>query len=251
MERLFRHSLAAAGLLALILAACSSPDRSTWPRVRVLLDPAARPFITDYALKNFARSEGANFELNYQPAGEIPQLLANGTPADVVLVTDLAVWRKLDQGGLLADPPWRFEYHRQTVLIVTAADGPDLRPISMENPAGSTAGRLAERALKAARLWENHQKSLILCPGEAAALEAVTAGRARSAAILSDSEPRLATPWRVARRLDPYPAWPAFVAAGVSARPAARPEVARRGWSFLDRAVCRPEEGLTVSKVKK
>ncbi len=248
VARLWGHFLAVVGLLALMLAACAPPDRSAWPRVRVLLDPAARPFITDSALKEFARSEGAVFDLNWQGAETIPELLARGTPADVVLVTDPAVWRKLEQGEILAAAPWRFEYHRQAVLLVTAADGAPLQPVALENPADSVAGRLTERALKPAGLWSNDRGALIFCANGAGALGAVAAGRARSAAILSESGSSLAAPWRVARRIDPYPDWPAFAAAGVPARPTAAPQLARRGWSFLERVINRSEEGLTRQK---
>ncbi len=176
VARLWGHFLAVVGLLALMLAACAPPDRSAWPRVRVLLDPAARPFITDSALKEFARSEGAVFDLNWQGAETIPELLARGTPADVVLVTDPAVWRKLEQGEILAAAPWRFEYHRQAVLLVTAADGAPLQPVALENPADSVAGRLTERALKPAGLWSNDRGALIFC-----ANGAVRLGRLRPA----------------------------------------------------------------------
>lgn len=245
MSRIATYALA----LGFLLAACSPPDKAQWPRVRVLLDPASRVFLTDYILNEFPRSEGVFLDLDIQPAGTIPELLAKGAPADVVLISDAEAWAGLARKGLIAEPPWRFEYHRQTILMIAKADSADLQPIAIPNPAQTVAGRLAERALKQAGIWAAHQPSLIMCSDEAGALAAVSSGRARSAAVLSDSEPdpsRL----RVSLRLDPYPDLPACAAGAVVARPGVNP-LARRAWAFLERAVNRAEEGFTPTKVKK
>ncbi|MCE5229222.1 hypothetical protein LLG95_06455 [bacterium] len=240
-------------LIVVAAVACTPPEPSKWPRARVLLDPPARRLISDRDLTEFPRLDGSFLELNVQPADRIRALIAKGGEADVVIVTDPALWRELHPQ--LAGGPWRFEACRRTILIVTPADGASSGslPLAVDAPDTET-GRMAQLALKEAGIWKldprsslTSPKNILLVGGEAAAIDAVRAGRSRGAVVLSDFEARMGGSWRVERRLDPYPDRPGYVAGGVPVR-SAQPELARRAWSFLERAVKPRELGYAAKE---
>ncbi len=224
----------------LVWIGCALPEREQWPRLVVLVDPAAAALIKGEGLARFEQMDGTRIELRIEPPLELARLLAAAEPADLLLTSDDELWQQAAEQDWLAEPPWRFELERRQVIILApeAARPWDLTqllmagPLAIEDAQLSREGATARQALVAAGLWDRVRP--LHAPSPAAAMAAVTEGRAAAAALVEEPAGAVPPGWRLAARLDPYPHMPTSLAGAVLAAPRL-PRESRRAWNYLEK----------------
>lgn len=119
-----------------------------------------------------AQHPGSKILLNFGASGALLQQLAKGAPVDVFASADQETMTMAEQQGLVAAGE-RKDFARNTLVLIVPADSqsaikqladlnqPGIQKVAIGNSASVPAGRYAQRALEAAKLWPAVQAKAI------------------------------------------------------------------------------------------
>jgi molybdate transport system substrate-binding protein len=85
------------GLFLIVVAGCASAGPAEAAEIKVLSAGAVRSIVTELA-EAFRKETGQTVTLTFGTVGVVRQKLAAGEPADVVIMTDVAIDQMAEQG---------------------------------------------------------------------------------------------------------------------------------------------------------
>ncbi len=225
---------------------CGIADRERWPRVRVIAGQKAEGYVTVRLKSRFAYMDGTIVEVEFVPEDRLPQILSEGTQADVVIFYDPKIMDELAERGLLADPPWRFLIEREKVALVSRADeaetvqsldrflSSDLAPLASLSRDGERATSLIYKALATGGLPRHFERTMEMakCPGRL--LEGIREGQIRFGLLHTSHIVQHMSSWARWTVVDPSPRAPSHCG-GAVLKHSQRPKTAHRLWSFVQK----------------
>jgi molybdate transport system substrate-binding protein len=183
-----------------------------------------------------AQHPGTKLLLNFGASDALLAQIAHGAPVDVFASADQETMDKAEAQKLLA-PGTRRDFAANTLVLVTPADSvlglktladlqrPAVKHVAMGNPAGVPAGRYAQGALEAAKLWGQVQAKAVFAQNVRQAMDYVARGEAEAGFVYSTDAAVMKDKVKVAANIptDKPIAYPvARIAAGPNAEGAAQ-----------------------------
>lgn len=200
------------------------------------LDPAFRELAALFE----AAHPGTRVTMNFGASGALLQQIARGTPADVFASADQATMDRARALVLVAQRR-NFATNALVVIVPAASSVPppatlaDLaRPayarIALGQPTSVPAGRYAQEALQAARLWATIQPRVVSAANVRQALDQVARGEADAGFVYATDAARMPTQVKPVLKVA-TPTAIVYAAAPLAA--AAQPALAARFVEFL------------------
>lgn len=177
----------ATGIIAL---AAPRPARAQ-PTPPLIAGAADLQFALAEVAARFRTETGLEVRLSFGSSGNITRQIEQGSPVELFLSADEAFVFRLTEGGHARDRGELYAIGRIVLFtppgsplraaggleaIRTALDAGQIRRIAIANPEHAPYGRAAERALRAAGLWERIRPHLVLGENVAQAAQFALAG---------------------------------------------------------------------------
>lgn len=177
--------------------------------------------------------------LNTGGSGMLVQQIIAGAPVDVLVSADTdTVQRGIAQGVL--DAATRVDIARNRLVLVTPLEGtintaealaqPQIKRIAVGKPASVPAGRYAQQALQAAKLWVALQPKLVYADNVRQALDYVARGEVQAALVYATDAQLLPGKVRIAATLAGHDA---IVYPAIAVRGSKQAALAQRFITFL------------------
>jgi molybdate transport system substrate-binding protein len=143
-----------------------------------------------------AQNPGTKLLFNFAASDALLAQIANGAPVDVFASADQQTMDKADAQKLLA-PFTRRDFVTNTLVLVVPVDSPlglkdladlprpEVKHVAIGNPASVPAGRYAQGALEAAKLWQVVNPKAVFAQNVRQALDYVARGEAEAGFVYS------------------------------------------------------------------
>jgi molybdate transport system substrate-binding protein len=186
-----------------------------------------------------AANPGVTVRLNFAGSGQLMQQIIAGAPVDVLASADPdTLQRGINQGVL--DAATRRDFARNSLVMVTplqekfstlqALASAEVQRIAIGKPASVPAGRYAQQALQAAKVWDVVQPKLVFADNVRQALDYVARGEVQAALVYRTDAQLLPGKLRIAAQLTGHAP---IVYPAVAVKGSAQAALARRFIAYL------------------
>lgn len=161
------------GLVALFLAACTSPAGTSSPEPLVVSAASNLMLAFEELGARYEQETGTPVIFNFAASGQLAQQIDQGAPVDLFVAANVAFVEDLAAKGRVL-PDSVQVYGRGRITLWTRADTPlgvemvedllkpETRRVAIANPEHAPYGMAARQALQTAGVWERVQAKLVM-----------------------------------------------------------------------------------------